>query len=103
MRIALRSDLREYLEQQVKAGRYSDMNHAVNGAVELARDQETLTPQDVEELRREIRIGIDAADRGEISDYTAEQVMARGRRILARRKKPPVKASDKNGRGAKRR
>jgi antitoxin ParD1/3/4 len=87
MNISLDPKLRAYLEAQVKSGRYADVSEAVNGAVALAREQESLTAHDVARIRREIQIGIEAADRGEFSDFTAEDVIARGRRILAARRR----------------
>lgn len=103
MKIAIRSDLHAYLQRQVKQGRYRDLNQALNGALELARDQETLTPRDVEKLRREVQVGLDAADRGEFVEFSAEDVMAEGRAILARRKNGAGAGARKASRAKRRR
>jgi antitoxin ParD1/3/4 len=94
--IELEPKLRRYLEAQVKAGRYADLSEALNASVALARDQEALTPRDVEELRREIQIGIDAADRGDFVEFSAKDVMAKGRRILAARRRGANRKSSRN-------
>jgi Arc/MetJ-type ribon-helix-helix transcriptional regulator len=103
MKLAIRSDLEAYLRQQVKVGRYADFNQALNGALEVARDQETLTPEDLAHLRREVRLGLDAADRGEFSDFNANDIKVQGRSILGRRRTRSSKAGAKNGSGSKRR
>jgi putative addiction module CopG family antidote len=96
MRIDLEPGLRKYLEGQVKSGRYADISEALNASVALARDQEMLTPRDVEELRRKIHVGIDAADRGEFVEFTAKDIMAKGRRVLAARRRGRNRKSNGN-------
>ena len=103
MKLAIRSDLEAFLRQQVKVGRYVDINQALNGALEVARDQESLTPQDVAELRREVRVGLDAADRGEFAEFNADDIKVAGRALLGRRKNRSSKAGAKDGNGSKRR
>ena len=98
MDIVLDPKLRKYLEAQVKTGRYADVSAAINGAVALAREQEALTARDIEDLRRQIQVGIGAADRGEFAKFTAD-VMAKGRRILAARRRRTNGKS--NGKGSK--
>ena len=41
--------------------------------------------QDSEELKREIQIGSEQADRGEFVEFTAEDIIREGREILGRR------------------
>lgn len=78
MTINLRPELRRYVEEQVKAGRFADADEAVNVALDaMMRDG-------LDDLRHEIKVGIDAADRGEYADFTAEDVIAEGRARLAK-------------------
>src|SRR5438105_13270144 len=53
MKLAIRSDPQAYLRKQVKDGRYSHLSQAINSALEMARDQQILTPEDVAELQRD--------------------------------------------------
>src|SRR5688500_17487114 len=85
MTVSIRPDLKKFVEGKVKAGEYADASEAINGALELLRDQERLTAEDVEELRAEIAVGIEQLDRGEVVEFTAKDIQAQGRRILAAR------------------
>jgi len=88
MSLNIRADLQRFIEEQVKAGRFATETEAVNVALELLREQQAADLGDwpIDELRREVAKGIEQADRGEFSDFSAEQVIADGRKRLARKK-----------------
>jgi antitoxin ParD1/3/4 len=92
MRVSLRPDLERFIEEKVRSGQYVNVDAAVNDAVELLREQdeqEELSPEDarkLEELRRELQIGIDQADRGEFVEFTAEDIIREGEAELRRRR-----------------
>jgi antitoxin ParD1/3/4 len=92
MRVSLRPDLEKFIEEKVRNGQYADVDAVVNDAVEMLKEQnerEELSPEDaqkLEELRREIQIGIDQADRGEFVEFTAEDIIREGEAELRRRR-----------------
>ena len=76
-----RPDLEKFITDQVKRGAYADASGVINDALEALREQ----LQDAEDLRQEVAMGLEQAERGEFVDFTAEDVKAEGRRILAAR------------------
>jgi antitoxin ParD1/3/4 len=71
MNIELPSTQQDYLEGLVAAGRYPTVNDAVREGVDLLISQE--------DLKQQVQIGIDQADRGELSDH--ESVFSRVRSV----------------------
>lgn len=67
MSIELSAENDRYLQQVVQQGVYPSLAQAMNEAVELLKRRD--------QLRREIQIGIDEADRGELLD--GEEVFRR--------------------------
>ncbi len=86
MEISLPQDLQQFVEEKVRAGQYANQSDVIRGALEVLKAQETLTPEDIEELRKEIAIGIEQADRGDFVEFDADQIKAEGRRWLAAKK-----------------
>ena len=84
--IILTPDLEKYVEEKVKTGQYSSVTHVVSGALEVLRDQERLTQEDVEELRRDIAAGIAQLDGGACAPWDAKALKARLQQELAKNK-----------------
>ena len=82
MDISLSTEAKAYLEEQVKAGRYASIDDAVNALVAAAKLEEEWTPQDVEELRGEIAVGLADIERGDVGEWDADEMK---RRIRDRR------------------
>ena len=76
MNIALKPDVQKYVEEKVKTGQYTSPEEAVNILLQQSRQREELTADDIEELRREIDVGITEADHGKFADFDAEDVIA---------------------------
>jgi antitoxin ParD1/3/4 len=79
MEISLRPELERFVKQQIESGRYVDPTEAINAAVQTLKAQAELTPEDIAELRAEIKIGIDQLNRGESALWNAEDVKRRVR------------------------
>ena len=72
MKIHLDDDLKAFIKGEVEAGRFDSEDAAINAAVrELRREQE-----DRAALRKEIQIGIDAADREDFVELSREDLKA---------------------------
>jgi antitoxin ParD1/3/4 len=88
MNLSLKPDLEKYINEQVKAGRFASAEEAVNAAVaHLQAEAELSTAADLDDLRADVRAGIEQADRGEFAEFTAEDVIAERRAALAAKKK----------------
>ena len=87
MKIALRPEIEAFVEQEVGTGRFTDASHLVNYAIEFLRERSRETPEETAELRRMVEEGIAELDRGEYAEFSAAEISAEGRRILAARDK----------------
>jgi antitoxin ParD1/3/4 len=85
--IKLSPEMKRFVEEKVRSGQFASASEVVHGALSALRAEEELSPGDVEELRREVAIGLEQADRGEFVAFTAETIITEGRHILANRNK----------------
>ncbi len=69
MNVSLTPELEEMVSQKVKSGLYNSASEVVREGLRLVREQDQLREIKLEELQREIQIGIDQADRGEFTSY----------------------------------
>jgi antitoxin ParD1/3/4 len=76
MNVSLKPDVQKYVEEKVKTGQYASPEEAVNNLLQQSRQREELTADDIEELRREIDVGINEANHGQFADFDAEDVIA---------------------------
>ena len=65
MNLELPPALRKFVADEVSSGRFQSPDEVIVAALEHWRDQEELTPADVEELRRELLVGVEQSRRGE--------------------------------------
>lgn len=86
MNISLTPELEELVHEKVKTGMYQTASEVVREGLRLLRERD----QQIEALRRDVRAGFDAVERGEFTDYAADNVMelaagvkTRGRQRLA--------------------
>jgi len=71
MNVSLSPELKHFFEEKVRAGQYQNADELVNSAVALLRQQESLSAEDIAELRREITPGLEQLDRGESAQWDA--------------------------------
>ena len=79
MTIALSAEWEAFLQDRVRAGAYPTVAEAMEEALQLLKSRD--------EFRQDIQLGIDEADRGELTDFDAENIIAEGRRSLEARKR----------------
>ncbi|HWB52550.1 MAG TPA: type II toxin-antitoxin system ParD family antitoxin, partial [Tepidisphaeraceae bacterium] len=65
MNISLKPNLERFIADQVKAGRFDSADEAMNAAVAQLQTSEELSAEDLADLRTEVDIGIDQAEKGE--------------------------------------
>lgn len=84
MNITLNSKAEKFIADEIMEGRYASVDEVVEAAIlRLIMDRERGIPaEDLEELRAEIAIGLEQADRGESQDWDIEEIRAEGRRLL---------------------
>lgn len=68
MNISLTPDLEKLIQAKVESGQYLSASEVVSEALYLLRERDQIRELRLEELRKEVQIGIDQADRGELLD-----------------------------------
>jgi antitoxin ParD1/3/4 len=64
MNVTLNPELQRFVEEKIRTGQFANADDAINSALAALRAQETLKPDDIAALRREIAIGIEQLDGG---------------------------------------
>lgn len=87
MNVSLTPELEEFVAIKVKTGLYNSASEVVREGLRLIHEQDQLRAIKLEELRKEIQVGIDQLDRGEGVEYQSatelvEDIKARGRKRL---------------------
>lgn len=75
MNISLTPELEHLIDQKVKSGMYNSASEVVREALRLFMERDQLKQMKLDDLRNQIQIGIDAADRGEL--LSEDQVLQR--------------------------
>ncbi len=83
MNVVLKPELEKYVASKVASGSYHSAAEVVQAGLELLRGAEERETQ-LAELRREVQIGLDQAERGEGSPMTSERAQAVWDRAMAR-------------------
>ena len=85
LNVPLSADHERFVEQSVTSGRYLTHAEVIAEGLDLLREREAARAAAIAELRREIQVGADEADRGELLD--GEEVFAELERISAERRR----------------
>jgi antitoxin ParD1/3/4 len=88
MNISLTPELEQYVNGKVQGGMYHSASEVIREGLRLLKEKDELHQRKLEELRREIQIGIDQADQGQVKPLTDElvrDIKDRGRKRLAAR------------------
>jgi len=83
MDISLSPDLEQFVQKRVESGNYQSVNEVVSDALRRLQERERPREALIEQLQREIAIGLEQADRGEVAPLDIEAIKAKGRKILA--------------------
>ena len=86
MHIPLPADVEELIARKVQAGEYETPSDLLIHAVYLLDAHDRVRQQQLEDLRREIAIGIEQCERGETEPFTKETIKSiaiEGRKRLA--------------------
>lgn len=88
MNISLTKEFESYVTRKVESGLYHSASEVIRDGLRLMKERDELHQTRLAELRRDIAIGVDQADCGQIQSFNEEvtaRVKARGRkRLLAK-------------------
>jgi antitoxin ParD1/3/4 len=68
MNISLTPELEQFIQNQVESGNYTSPEEVIIAGIRLLEERERIYKKRFEELRREITLGVEASERGEIVD-----------------------------------
>lgn len=80
MNISLTPELEQLVNDKVHSGMYQTASEVIREGLRLLKERD----QHLEALRRDIRAGFDAVDRGEYTDFDAATVKELGERVKSR-------------------
>ena len=79
MNVSLTPELEQLIHKKVETGLYLSASEVVREALRLLEERDKLQAMKFEEVRREIQIGIDQADRGEVAPLDVQGSLAQVR------------------------
>ncbi len=82
MNVSLTPELEGFVQQKVESGRYNSASEVIREALRLLEDHDALRQIKLDALRKEIAIGLEQAERGEVSPLDIESIKAKGRELL---------------------
>ena len=86
MNVSLTPELEQYVNGKVQSGLYHSASEVIREGLRLLREKDEVHQRKLQALRRDIQIGIDQADRGQVSTSTTDarrRSRSEGRKRLA--------------------
>jgi antitoxin ParD1/3/4 len=86
--ISLTKEFESYVTQKVESGLYHSASEVIRDGLRLMKERDELHQNRLAELRRDIAIGVDQADRGQVQPFNkvvAARVKTRGRKRMEAR------------------
>jgi antitoxin ParD1/3/4 len=94
MNVSLTPELEQYVNKRVQSGLYHSASEVIREGLRLLKEKDEIHQRKLEDLRREIQIGIDQADRGQVTTFTKEtlkDIKDQGRKRLAVERKSKIR------------
>lgn len=86
MHVELSDRTERWITEQMSSGRYRSPDELIAHALRVLSERDHDRQAATDRLRREVMIGIDQADRGELTPFDADEIRREGRRALAERR-----------------
>jgi antitoxin ParD1/3/4 len=91
MNVTLTPELEQLVTEKVESGMYNSASEVVREALRLLKERDEIRQARLEELRREIAVGLEQADRGETRPFDPDDLKRRVRDRLATDNQPEPK------------
>ena len=82
MDVSLRPEYESWIHEKIANGPYGSAREVIEEALRLLRERDERSQQQVEELKAEIAIGLEEADRGELAVLDIEAIKIEARQRL---------------------
>jgi antitoxin ParD1/3/4 len=83
MEVSLTPELEQLVAERIESGMYASPSEVMGEALRLLKERDETRRARLEELRREIAIGLEQADRGETRPFDPEDLKRRVRARLS--------------------
>jgi antitoxin ParD1/3/4 len=87
MNVSLTPELEHLVHRKVETGRYLSASEVVREALRLLEERDQDRESSLAELRKQVAVGIEQADRGDVALLDMEAIKKKARRQASRRKK----------------
>ena len=90
MNVSLTDKLEELIKKKVSSGLYNSASEVVREALRLLEEHDRIREMKIEELRHEVRLGVEQLDQGEstsLDDSAVDRIKAKGRKMLNSRRR----------------
>lgn len=87
MNFSLTTELEEFIAKLVKSGLYQTGSEVVREALRLLKDRQDLQNMKLQQLKKDIQVGIDQGREGRISTLSVETIKKEGRKRRAAKRK----------------
>jgi antitoxin ParD1/3/4 len=77
MNVTINQELEQYVQDKISSGKYQSSSDVIHDALRLLQKHD--------QLRQDILVGIEQADRGESKPLDVDAIKAQGRELLAQR------------------
>lgn len=85
MTVTLPAELEELVKARVESGQYNSSGEVIREGLRLLEEKDMLRQIKLDQLRKDLAIGIEAADRGELAPLDVDAIIAEGHQRLAER------------------
>lgn len=80
---SLPPDLEEFVSGQIASGAFATQGEIVREALMLLRDRQRLREMRLQDLRKEVQLGLEQSARGESGEWNVEEMKAEVRQKLS--------------------
>jgi antitoxin ParD1/3/4 len=87
MNVSLTPELEHLVQRKVETGRYLSASEVGREALRLLEERDQDRESSLAELRKQVAVGIEQADRGDVALLDMEAIKKKARRQASRRKK----------------
>lgn len=77
MNVSLTPELEKFVQEKVNSGLYNSASEVIRESLRLLREQDILRQHKLEELKKEITLGIEQASQGKTKPFNAEELKQR--------------------------
>ena len=81
MNVSLTPQLEALVKDKVNNGLYRSASEVIREGLRLLQEQDELREARLAELRKDIAVGIEQADRGDVATLDADSIKAKARRL----------------------